>query len=183
MNGTIALKQAKNYVDATLKGAGALKGQKGDPGKDGISSTVTTTPITGGYKVTITDANGEHNFDVKNGLTPLILNAIFENIPQIDFAYEIDPTWLNRNPINHEQLNGIVNVEGVTYYVTGTVNMMKDDTISAIFDKVSKLTGEVGIGGFSPIIKENSENTHDVYRLDITDNKGTFTTPNRIKHR
>lgn len=178
MNGSVALKQAKNYVDVTLKGAGALKGQKGDPGKDGISPTVTTTPITGGQKVIITDTNGEHNFDVRDGLTPLILNANFGDVPQIDFSYEILPAWLNRNPVSNEQISGIVTVENITYYVTGTVNMMKDDTISAIFDKVTKLTGEVGIGGFSPIITENLENTHNVYRLDITDNKGTFTTPN-----
>ena len=34
----IALKAAKKYVDETLTGAGALKGEKGDPGADGKSS-------------------------------------------------------------------------------------------------------------------------------------------------
>lgn len=31
----IALNAAKKYVDETLTGAGALKGEKGDPGADG----------------------------------------------------------------------------------------------------------------------------------------------------
>lgn len=35
MNTVIALKKAKSYTEESLKGAGALKGQKGDPGKDG----------------------------------------------------------------------------------------------------------------------------------------------------
>ena len=34
----IALKAAKKYVDETLTGAGALKGEKGDPGADGKSA-------------------------------------------------------------------------------------------------------------------------------------------------
>ena len=33
----VALKAAKKYVDETLTGAGALKGEKGDLGKDGYT--------------------------------------------------------------------------------------------------------------------------------------------------
>lgn len=36
-------------------------------GADGYSPTVTITTITGGHKVTITDKNGPHNFNVMNG--------------------------------------------------------------------------------------------------------------------
>lgn len=36
-------------------------------GEDGFSPTVTITPIQGGNRVTITDAYGEHKFDVMNG--------------------------------------------------------------------------------------------------------------------
>lgn len=37
----IAVKSTKKYVDETLKGAGALKGDKGDPGANGY------TPVKG----------------------------------------------------------------------------------------------------------------------------------------
>lgn len=43
MNGASALKQAKNYVDKSLQGIGALKGQKGDPGRDGITPHIDPT--------------------------------------------------------------------------------------------------------------------------------------------
>ena len=39
----------------------------GISGEDGFSPTVSTSQITGGTRVTITDAEGSHNFDVMNG--------------------------------------------------------------------------------------------------------------------
>ena len=43
-------------------------GAAGEPGADGFSPTVTTTPITGGNRVTVTDKTGAHTFDVMDGL-------------------------------------------------------------------------------------------------------------------
>lgn len=45
----------------------AATGPKGADGTDGFSPTVTTTPIDGGTRVIITDATGDHSFDVMNG--------------------------------------------------------------------------------------------------------------------
>ena len=42
-------------------------GQDGAPGQDGVSPTVEVTEITGGHRVTITDAEGDHPFDVMDG--------------------------------------------------------------------------------------------------------------------
>lgn len=42
-------------------------GSDGQPGQDGYSPTVTVTEITGGHRVTITDVNGDHTFDVMDG--------------------------------------------------------------------------------------------------------------------
>lgn len=42
-------------------------GPQGPAGKDGFSPTITVTNITGGHRVTITDANGTKSFDVLNG--------------------------------------------------------------------------------------------------------------------
>lgn len=38
--------------------------------------------------------------------------------------------------------------------------------------------GSKGESGFSPTITENSNNTDEIYKLDITDKNGSFTTPN-----
>lgn len=38
--------------------------------------------------------------------------------------------------------------------------------------------GEKGDTGFSPSITENPDNTNEIYKLDITNEDGTFTTPN-----
>lgn len=43
------------------------KGKDYFDGEDGISPVVEVTPITGGHRVTITDANGRKTFDVMNG--------------------------------------------------------------------------------------------------------------------
>ena len=40
---------------------------KAHPPKDGISPTITIVPIENGHRVTITDINGAHTFDVLNG--------------------------------------------------------------------------------------------------------------------
>lgn len=43
-------------------------GANGTNGTDGVSPTVSVEPITGGNEVTVTDAEGEHSFDVMNGV-------------------------------------------------------------------------------------------------------------------
>lgn len=45
-------------------------------------------------------------------------------------------------------------------------------------DGTDGANGVDGSDGVSPTIAENSGNTDSVYRLDITDASGTFTTPN-----
>lgn len=48
-------------------GSGSGTGTPGADGEDGFSPTVSVTPIDGGNRVTITDVNGDHSFDVMNG--------------------------------------------------------------------------------------------------------------------
>lgn len=61
MDALQALSLAKKYTAETMQGAGAIKGD------DGFSPTVSVSNITGGHKVTITDASGEHSFNVMDG--------------------------------------------------------------------------------------------------------------------
>lgn len=49
------------------QGPAGTDGAPGPAGSDGFSPTVATAPIEGGTRVTITDADGEHTFDVMNG--------------------------------------------------------------------------------------------------------------------
>ena len=52
------------------KGSDGEPGADGSPGtngKDGVSPTIAVSAITGGNRVTVTDANGSRNFDVMNG--------------------------------------------------------------------------------------------------------------------
>lgn len=50
-----------------VDGATGPQGAPGADGKDGFSPTVSVTDITGGHRVTITDADGTQSFDVMDG--------------------------------------------------------------------------------------------------------------------
>jgi hypothetical protein len=69
-------------IQAGEKGEKGDKGDKGDPGatgatgpignpgsdgKDGVSPTVSVATITGGHRITVTDATGTKTFDVMDG--------------------------------------------------------------------------------------------------------------------
>lgn len=52
---------------AALQGEQGATGGQGPAGADGVSPSVKVTEIEGGHRITITDATGEHSFDVMNG--------------------------------------------------------------------------------------------------------------------
>lgn len=52
---------------AIPRGATGAAGADGKDGADGVSPTVTLAAITGGTRLTITDANGDHSADILNG--------------------------------------------------------------------------------------------------------------------
>ncbi len=54
--------QWKAYAVAAAQGV-----NKGDPGKDGVSPTVSVADITGGHRVSFTDAKGTTTVDVMDG--------------------------------------------------------------------------------------------------------------------
>ncbi len=56
-----AISQAQHLCIGTT---GSLRGPQGPPG---VSPDVTVTPISGGHRVTIRDADGEETFDVMDG--------------------------------------------------------------------------------------------------------------------
>lgn len=54
----------KKYVDDAVKN---IASTPGNDGEDGVSPTISVTEITGGHRITITDANGTQSFDIMNG--------------------------------------------------------------------------------------------------------------------
>ena len=62
----------------------------------------------------------------------------------------------------------------VTLSDGNTINAGEIPTVKG--DKGDK--GEKGDKGFSPTITENPDNTNEIYKLDVTNEDGTFTTPN-----
>lgn len=59
----------EEYVDTDVQAQGeqGQPGTDGTDGQDGFSPVITVTDITGGHRVTITDATGTQTFDVMNG--------------------------------------------------------------------------------------------------------------------
>ena len=53
-------------IDVTIQGSGP-RGAQGPQGPAGYSPTVSVVDITGGHRITITDATGPHTFDVMDG--------------------------------------------------------------------------------------------------------------------
>ena len=55
------------FTFKNLKGAKGAKGDPGRAGSDGISPVVSVETISGGHRITITDADGSQSFDVLDG--------------------------------------------------------------------------------------------------------------------
>ena len=87
-------------------------------GEDGISPTIAITDITGGHRITITDADGAHSWDVMDGETP--------TVPVQDV--QVNGTSVLSNgvanvPIASTYLPGVVQAApGSSYYGVGINN-------------------------------------------------------------
>ena len=78
---------------------------KGPHGDDGTSPTVSVADIPGGHRVTITDANGTHSFDVMDGEDYALTAADKAEIAQ-QAAEDVDV------PVQDVQVNGVSVVSG-----------------------------------------------------------------------
>ena len=87
-------------------------GPQGQKGEDGVSPTVQVTPITGGNLVTITDAQGPHEFDVLNGQADSVAWANVTEKPN-DLAEAVELTQAEYNALTEvEKKNGKI------YFIT-----------------------------------------------------------------
>ena len=138
MNGTDGAPGAKG--DPGEDGAPGAKGDPGEDGADGFSPTVSVESIEGGHKVTITDAEGAHEFNVMDGAsggaaTPLALKGtdLYNLFQTATFGLAnngTDTAWIN---INTESIN----VTGELEPDTGKVSL--------------EFTAEVDMGTGNPV--------------------------------
>ena len=113
------------------KGDTGPQGPKGDSGTDGISPTVSITPITGGHRITITDKDGEHSADVMDG------TGNVDDV-QINGTSIVDENGVANVPIaGSEQLGAVcvshnygidINYGGRINIVAPTTAIVKDGT-------------------------------------------------------
>lgn len=119
----------------------------------------------------------ETEYDIKDKTA----RESIENIPNIISEYLEE----NKENLGGKDGVGIAKIEKTstgelvdTYTITFTDNTTTVFTVTNGKDGKNGIDGKDGIDGFSPIITENTENTEKVYKLDITDKNGVFTTPN-----
>ena len=130
-----------------LKGRDGSNGEDGADGQDGVSPTITITDITGGHRVSITDASGTHSFDVMNGQNGT------DGRDGTDGTDGVSPS---------------VSVSDITGGHRITVT---DATGSEIFDVMNGQTGPSGQDGVSPTVTVTS--ITGGHRVEITDSQGT----------
>ena len=148
LRGEDALILAQDYVDETLKGAGALKGQ------DGVSPVISVNTSTADtYKLDITDKNGTIT-------TPNLVGKQGERGEVGETGADGETPTITENADNTEE---VYKLDFTTKNGTFTTKNIK---------------GKQGLEGISPTVTTNPDNTTEDYRLNITTKGGSFTTPN-----
>ena len=130
------------------------KGETGDTGQDGVSPTVAVSSITGGHRITITDAEGDHSFDVSDGA---------QGIQGVQGV--AGPTGATGN--------GIASIELNNDY-TLTVNYTNGDSFTS--DSIRGAQGPTGATGATGAQGEQGDPGEDgVGIADITFNNADYT--------
>lgn len=122
---------------------------QGPQGEDGFSPTVTTSAIDGGTRVTITDATGDHSFDVMNGtggadICPMVIAQLFlpsdENTDIGGTSLITKGSIVGAMPEVNQQGIAIIHQDGHLYYnrfkVTGPFNESGIADIEFISNKI-----------------------------------------------
>ena len=137
---------------------GIPQGERGGDGADGFSPIVTVTPITNGHRVTITDAEGVHTFDVLDGadgagITNIVMNA----------DYTLTITLSNGTSFTTPSIRGEQGEQGETgngiSSITKTATVGKVDTYTITYTDGTTTTfdvtnGEVTEAQFTPVKSE-----------------------------
>lgn len=148
----IGLSVGMGYTDETVIGGGALKG------KNCVVSNI--EEVADGVNVTFQWTLDDGTVQTDTAFIPRGTQG--EAGVAGKSAYQV---WLDEGNTGSEEdfLNSLKGEKGA------------DGTMS--FEDLTEEQKE-SLNGFSPIITPNPDNTDDVYKLDITTEEGTFTTPN-----
>lgn len=140
-------------------GEAGPKGETGEPGKDGVSPTLSIGSITGGHRITITDAAGSKSFDVKDGengkdasITSAAIVKALGYTPYNPEKTKLDASMLTGglnsivNNANAISINPAINGEGFTIQRGGKVKISIDgyefevieNAVKNLFDGSSK---------------------------------------------
>lgn len=143
-------------VDIVAEQAGprGARGPKGDPGADGVSPTITVTDITGGHRITITDAVSTYTVDVMDGT---------DGEDGRDGSDGFSPT------VSITDITG-----GHRISITGATGTYTAD----VMDGEEGQKGDTG-NGIASITKTGTSGLVDTYTITFTDgNTTTFTVTN-----
>lgn len=142
---------------ASLKGEDGVIGKDGEPGEDGVSPSVEVEAISGGHKVTITDATGPKSFEVmngesgedgENGISPTVV------VEPISGGHRVSVTDMNGTQ-TFDVMNG---ANGSGGDGSGDMSMSVYDTNgNGVVDDSEKL------GGKTPDQYASADHTHSEY--------------------
>lgn len=165
-------------------GEAGPKGEMGAPGKDGVSPTLSISSITGGHRITITDAAGSKSFDVKDGengkdasITSAAIVSALGYTPYNPDKTKLDASMLTGginsivNNANAISINPAINGEGFTIQRGGKVKISIDgyefevieNAVKSLFDGSSKTYinfAQPGTFASSDFIDWNSTKTY-----------------------
>ena len=165
-------------------GEAGPKGETGAPGKDGVSPTLSISSITGGHRITITDAAGSKSFDVKDGengkdasITSAAIVKALGYTPYNPDKTKLDASMLTGglnsivNNANAISINPAINGEGFTIQRGGKVKISIDgyefevieNAVKSLFDGSSKTYinfAQPGTFASSDFIDWNSTKTY-----------------------
>ena len=117
-------------------------GPKGDPGDPGVSPTVTVTAITGGHRVTITDADGTRAFDVMDGTDGDDGRGIASAALNAD--YTLTMTYTDGTTYTTPSLRGAKGDDGIS--PTVTVTQTATGATLTVTDAEGTTTAEIANG-------------------------------------
>lgn len=106
------------------------------------------------------------------------------------YVYDADTkTWIAQSSICSGGGSGVPGKDGVgissvkqtvTSSESGGINVITITLTNGSQWQFEVMNGVNGQDGFSPYISENADNTSSVYKLDVTNKDGFFTTPNLL---
>lgn len=137
---TVTLSNSQTYTITSPRGPIGATGQTGAAGNDGFSPSISVTDITGGHRVTVTNASGSSSFDVLDGQTGAAGSDGFS------------PT---------------ISVENITGGHRVTITSASGSSTFTVMDGVNGTNGSDGSDGYSPEVTITS--ITGGHRVTITD--------------